>query len=36
MFSNYVPLTLDEWIELDKKRRAEIKFSDYTAETQLV
>ena len=24
MFSDYVPLTLDEWIELDKKRRATI------------
>ena len=21
MFSDYVPLTLDEWIEVDKKRR---------------
>jgi calcineurin-like phosphoesterase family protein len=30
MFSDYVPLTLDEWIELDKKRREElsIKGSD--------
>jgi calcineurin-like phosphoesterase family protein len=36
MFSDYVPLTLDEWIELDKKRRAEIKFSDYKSGTQLV
>jgi hypothetical protein len=24
MFSDYVPLTLDEWIELDKKRREEL------------
>ena len=24
MFSDYVPLTLDEWIELDKKRRTAI------------
>ena len=31
MFSNYVPLTLDEWIELDKKRRATIPDpSEYT------
>jgi hypothetical protein len=36
MFSDYVPLTLDEWIELDKKRRAEIKFSDYKSGTQIV
>ena len=26
MFSDYVPLTLDEWIELDKKRRENISF----------
>ncbi len=24
MFSDYIPLTLDEWIEVDKKRRASI------------
>ena len=24
MFSDYVPLTLDEWIELDEKRRCEL------------
>lgn len=29
MFSDYVPLTLDEWIELDKERRAKIKITDY-------
>ncbi len=29
MFSDYVPLTLDEWIQLDKKRRVEITISDY-------
>ena len=29
MFSDYVPLTLDEWIELDKKRRAKMSISDY-------
>ena len=29
MFSDYVPLTLDEWILLDKKRRAKISLSDY-------
>ena len=22
MFSNYQPMTLDEWIEVDRKRRA--------------
>ena len=32
MFSDYVPLTLDEWIELDAKRRANIKIEDYEAE----
>ena len=31
MFSDYVPLTLDEWIEVDKKRRENIVFSDYDA-----
>jgi calcineurin-like phosphoesterase family protein len=36
MFSDYVPLTLDEWIELDKKRRAEIKFSDYKSGTKIL
>ena len=25
MYSNYIPLTLDEWIEVDKKRREKIK-----------
>lgn len=29
MFSDYVPLTLDEWIEVDRKRRAAIQKSDY-------
>ena len=29
MFSDYVPLTLDEWIEIDRKRRAEIRVEDY-------
>lgn len=30
MFSDYVPLTLDEWIELDEKRRAAIpELSEY-------
>ena len=24
MFSDYVPLTLDEWIQLDAKRRSEL------------
>lgn len=28
MFSNYVPLTLDEWIVLDAKRRAELELKD--------
>ena len=28
MFSDYVPLTLDEWIELDRKRRVIISVSD--------
>lgn len=33
MFSDYVPLTLDEWIQLDRDRRAKITVSDYeTAE----
>jgi calcineurin-like phosphoesterase family protein len=27
MFSDYVPLTLDEWIELDKKRREELSIT---------
>ena len=31
MFSDYVPLTLNEWIELDKKRRMNIKLEDYDA-----
>ena len=36
MFSDYVPLTLDEWIELDRKRRVKISISDYdvSAETE--
>jgi len=29
MFSNYVPLTLDEWIEVDQKRREQMKKEDY-------
>ena len=29
MFSDYVPLTLDEWIELDRTRRTKISISDY-------
>ena len=29
MFSDYVPLTLDEWIRLDKNRRAKVSISDY-------
>ena len=29
MFSDYVPLTLDEWIELDNKRRASLKRETY-------
>ena len=29
MFSDYVPLTLDEWIDLDNKRRASIKKEDF-------
>ena len=29
MFSDYVPLTLDEWIEVDRKRRERIKKEDY-------
>lgn len=29
MFSDYVPLTLDEWIILDQKRREKITMSDY-------
>ena len=29
MFSDYVPLTLDEWIRLDTERRANISVSDY-------
>ena len=29
MFSDYVPLTLDEWIELDNKRRAGLKRETY-------
>ncbi len=29
MFSDYIPLTLDEWIELDKKRRSLIREEDF-------
>lgn len=29
MFSDYVPLTLDEWIELDRKRRSGIREEDF-------
>ena len=29
MFSDYIPLTLDEWILLDKNRREKISLSDY-------
>jgi calcineurin-like phosphoesterase family protein len=29
MFSDYIPLTLDEWIELDRKRREKIAITDY-------
>ncbi|MCR5719673.1 MAG: hypothetical protein K6F84_03825, partial [Lachnospiraceae bacterium] len=29
MYSDYVPLTLDEWIEVDRKRRQKIKLTDY-------
>lgn len=29
MFSDYVPLTLDEWIELDRKRRSVIREEDF-------
>jgi len=29
MFSNYVPLTLDEWVEVDEKRRANLKKEDF-------
>lgn len=28
MFSDYVPLTLDEWIELDRKRRSRMREED--------
>jgi hypothetical protein len=35
MFSDYVPLTLDEWIELDKKRRQKISISDYEAAEEM-
>ena len=28
MFSDYVPLTLDEWIEVDRKRRDGMKRED--------
>lgn len=31
MFSDYVPLTLDEWIQLDKTRREKITLADYEA-----
>lgn len=30
MFSDYIPITLDEWIELDAKRRSEMpELSEY-------
>lgn len=29
MFSDYVPLTLDEWIEVDRKRREQIRKEDF-------
>lgn len=29
MFSDYVPLTLDEWIELDRKRRSRMRGEDF-------
>ncbi len=29
MFSDYVPLTLDEWIELDRKRRSRMREEDF-------
>ncbi len=29
MFSDYLPLSLDEWIELDTRRRADMKREDY-------
>jgi hypothetical protein len=35
MFSDYVPLTLDEWIEVDRKRRMNISISDYEATEEL-
>lgn len=35
MFSDYVPLTLDEWIEVDRKRRMNVSISDYEATEEL-
>lgn len=35
MFSDYVPFTLDEWIEVDRKRRMNISISDYEATEEL-
>ena len=35
MFSDYVPLTLDEWIQADKKRRERISLSDYAFSLQI-
>ena len=35
MFSDYVPLTLDEWIQLDKKRREKISMSDYEVSEEM-
>ena len=32
----YVPLTLDEWIQLDKKRRVKISISDYEAAEEIL
>lgn len=35
MFSDYVPLTPDEWIQLDKKRRVKISISDYDVSEEM-
>ena len=34
MFSDYVPLTLDEWIQVDRKRRAKNNIADYEASVE--
>jgi calcineurin-like phosphoesterase family protein len=34
MFSDYVPLTLDEWIQVDRERREKIRKEDYEFERQ--